>query len=287
MPAETPLSPTTAPFDQHLVWGTWKKYCDTCHFGPKARGNVERRDARSRQSRRQRRDLGKGPAQAAQPRDAAPGRVAARRRDLRAARQGNRHRARPRGRIRSPTPGVRRFIASTARNTATPSATMLGLHIDVAELLPADDIGYGFDNIGDVLTVSPWLLERYLLAASKISRSGGRRRQDTAHVPDLHRPARARQDDRMNDDLPIGSRGGTVVEHRFPVDGEYEIAIELQRGQGRRVCWATGGRASSTCGSTIKRLMRTSPSPPIGAGEPTSTRRSGRTPSRATRSASR
>ena len=47
---------------------------------------------------------------------------------------------------------------------------LLALDIDVSELLPADDSGYGFDNIGDVLTVSPGLLERYLLAAGKISR---------------------------------------------------------------------------------------------------------------------
>src|SRR6266581_3542359 len=48
---------------------------------------------------------------------------------------------------------------------------LLALEIDVAELLPADDIGYGFDNIGDVLSVSPLLMERYLATASKISRA--------------------------------------------------------------------------------------------------------------------
>src|SRR6185369_8933850 len=42
--------------------------------------------------------------------------------------------------------------------------------IDVRSLLPADDSGYGFDNIGDVLSVSPMLLERYMTAARKISR---------------------------------------------------------------------------------------------------------------------
>src|ERR1051325_2657233 len=48
---------------------------------------------------------------------------------------------------------------------------LLALEIDVADLLPADDIGYGFDNIGDVLQVSPVLLERYLSVARKISRT--------------------------------------------------------------------------------------------------------------------
>src|SRR5258706_10217776 len=48
---------------------------------------------------------------------------------------------------------------------------LLALEIDVADLLPADAIGYGFDNIGDVLQVSPVLLERYLSVARKISRT--------------------------------------------------------------------------------------------------------------------
>ena len=48
---------------------------------------------------------------------------------------------------------------------------LLALELDVSELLPADDIGYGFDNIGDVLQVSPVLLERYLSVARRISRA--------------------------------------------------------------------------------------------------------------------
>ncbi|MFN2604594.1 MAG: DUF1587 domain-containing protein, partial [Gemmatimonadaceae bacterium] len=47
---------------------------------------------------------------------------------------------------------------------------LLALDIDGRSLLPADDSGYGFDNIADVLSVSPALLERYLTAARKISR---------------------------------------------------------------------------------------------------------------------
>ena len=48
---------------------------------------------------------------------------------------------------------------------------LLALDIDVTDLLPADDIGYGFDNIGDVLSVSPLLMERYLATASKVART--------------------------------------------------------------------------------------------------------------------
>src|SRR5207247_9432131 len=48
---------------------------------------------------------------------------------------------------------------------------LIALDIDSASLLPADDSGYGFDYVGDVLTVSPMLVERYLSAAAKINRS--------------------------------------------------------------------------------------------------------------------
>jgi hypothetical protein len=44
---------------------------------------------------------------------------------------------------------------------------LFNLEIDGKSMLPADDSGYGFDNIADVLSVSPGLLERYLLAANK------------------------------------------------------------------------------------------------------------------------
>ena len=39
----------------------------------------------------------------------------------------------------------------------------------------------------------------------------------------------------MSDALPVGSRGGTAIEHRFPVDGEYEIQVDLQRGRAQEI----------------------------------------------------
>ena len=47
---------------------------------------------------------------------------------------------------------------------------LLGLDLDHARDLPADDSGYGFDNIGDVLTVSPLHIEKYVAAARRVSR---------------------------------------------------------------------------------------------------------------------
>jgi mono/diheme cytochrome c family protein len=106
---------------------------------------------------------------------------------------------------------------------------LLALEIDVSELLPADDIGYGFDNIGDVLQVSPVLMERYLSAARRISRTAV---GDTT-IPVAYRTYTVHhgliQTDRLGEGAPVGSRGGTIVRHVFPVDGEYEISVTLQR----------------------------------------------------------
>jgi len=106
---------------------------------------------------------------------------------------------------------------------------LLALEIDVTELLPADDIGYGFDNIGDVLQVSPVLLERYLSAARKISRAAVGDTTMPVSYQTYTIPHGLIQLDRSSEAAPVGSRGGTIVRHLFPVDGEYEISVTLQR----------------------------------------------------------
>lgn len=107
---------------------------------------------------------------------------------------------------------------------------LLGLEIDGKTMLPADDTGFGFDNIADVLTMSPGLFERYLLAASKISRLAVadptiRPLETTYALPYLS----LGQDERMSEDLPFGSRGGVAIKHYFPLDGEYLMRVRLQR----------------------------------------------------------
>ena len=77
--------------------------------------------------------------------------------------------------------------------------------------------------------MSPTLLERYLLAARKISRIAV---ADPTLRPDVDSymlPSSLLQMDRMSEDLPFGTRGGLSVPHHFPVDGEYEISVTLQR----------------------------------------------------------
>ena len=123
-------------------------------------------------------------------------------------------------------PGVRRLNRTEYVNAIR---DLLAIDVDGRSLLPADDAAYGFDNIGDALTISPVLLERYMSAAEKISRLavGDKTLQpavDTYEVPRL-----LKQDDRIGEDLPFGSRGGLAVRHYFPLDGEYVVKVRLQR----------------------------------------------------------
>ncbi len=105
---------------------------------------------------------------------------------------------------------------------------LLATDIDVESLLPADDSGYGFDNIGDVLTVSPVLLERYMSAARKITRLAVAGPAIHPDVKTYNVSKFLLQDDRMSEDLPFGSRGGIGIRHYFPVDGEYVVKIRLK-----------------------------------------------------------
>jgi hypothetical protein len=134
-----------------------------------------------------------------------------------------------------PTPGRPTLHRLNRAEYGNAVRDLLALDVDVAELLPPDDSGYGFDNIGDVLTVSPGLLERYLLAAGKISRQavGDTKMPVSYQTYDI--PHGLKQDDRMSDELPVGSRGGTAIQHRFPVDGEYEIQVDLQKGRAQEI----------------------------------------------------
>lgn len=103
---------------------------------------------------------------------------------------------------------------------------LLAVDVDATTLLPADDASNGFDNIADVLHVSPELLDRYLSAAAKISRIA-------VGDPNIGPTAvtyRVRGDVSQNDllpGLPLGTRGGIIIHHTFPVDGEYVIKASL------------------------------------------------------------
>ncbi len=112
---------------------------------------------------------------------------------------------------------------------------LLALEIDERALLPPDESGYGFDNIADVLSLSPVLLDRYMVAAEKISRLALGNPAIRPAVETYSVPYTKWQDDRMSEDLPFGSRGGLAVKHHFPLDGEYEIRLSLQRAYGNHI----------------------------------------------------
>ena len=103
---------------------------------------------------------------------------------------------------------------------------LLALEIDPTEMLPADDASYGFDNIATSLRMSPTLVDRYLAAARKISRAAVGSSAVPPAVKIYHLPPDLPQE-RHLEGLPFGTRGGTLVRHHFPQDGEYDIRVKL------------------------------------------------------------
>ena len=100
----------------------------------------------------------------------------------------------------------------------------LSLDIDVTKLLPPDDMTHGFDNIADVLTISPTLMDSYIRAAATISRLAV---GDPAVAPTLEVfrvPQMLPQTEHV-EGTPFGTRGGTAVRHFFPADGEYSFQL--------------------------------------------------------------
>jgi len=126
-----------------------------------------------------------------------------------------------------PNPGRATLHRLNRTEYASAIRDVLGLDIDPA-ILPADDESYGFDNIADVLKTSPSLLERYLAASWKLSRLAVGDPNIIAETSTYRTKPDISQDKRM-DGLPLGTRGGMLVRHNFPLDGEYNIKVRLWR----------------------------------------------------------
>lgn len=115
---------------------------------------------------------------------------------------------------------------------------LLALDINPGAQLPVDDSGYGFDNIADVLSLSPALLERYIASARLVSSLAvgdiKMKPAEEQFIPlrdppsNFRRPSRA---ERMSQDLPFNSRGGLSIQHYFPVDAEYLFRVKLTGNQ--------------------------------------------------------
>jgi hypothetical protein len=108
---------------------------------------------------------------------------------------------------------------------------LLGVRVDAAALLPKDDEADGFDNVASVLTVSPSFLEQYISAARVVTNLAlGNRAQRAVSI--TYRPARGTDQTQRVEGLPLGTRGGLIVQHLFPADGEYKLNINGLAGAG-------------------------------------------------------
>jgi mono/diheme cytochrome c family protein len=101
---------------------------------------------------------------------------------------------------------------------------LLNLQIDPETLLPPDDSARGFDNVAGSLTISSTLLESYANAAGKVARMAvGYWKTPTERT--YIAPTDTSQEYHI-EGLPFGTRGGMVVDHVFPADGEYRFSIQ-------------------------------------------------------------
>src|SRR5215469_3508544 len=124
------------------------------------------------------------------------------------------------------TVGVHRINRSEYANAIR---DLLDLEIDAATLLPSDDSSEGFDNIADALGVSPALLERYVSAATKISRVAVGDPAISPSTATYRAPGDLTQSEHL-EGLPLGTRGGILIHHTFPLDAEYTFRIRSRVG---------------------------------------------------------
>ena len=123
-----------------------------------------------------------------------------------------------------PNPGRPALHRLNRTEYANSIRDLLALDIDPAALLPVDDMTHGFDNMSDVLTVTPSLMDGYIRAAGKISRQAiGDAHASPAMV--TYRIPRVISQMRHVEGTPFGTRGGISVVHNFPADGEYTFKM--------------------------------------------------------------
>jgi hypothetical protein len=127
---------------------------------------------------------------------------------------------------RAPNPGTKALARLNRTEYANAVRDLLDFDAGaIAATLPADVTVGGFDNIAAALSVSPALLEGYAHAAMQISR---RAVGDLSmgHSETRYAAAAGSAQQRHVEGLPLGTRGGIAVEHTFPLDAEYEIAVQ-------------------------------------------------------------
>ena len=156
----------------------------------------------------------------------------------------------------NPNPGSPSLHRLNRTEYANAVRDLLDLEVDVTTLLPSDDSNEGFDNIADALSVSPTLIQGYVAAAMKISRLAVGDRTAVPNQVTYQAPTGLNQEQHF-EGLPLGTRGGMVIKHTFPLDGEYQISGGGGRGggggsdmtiDGQAVQVARGGRVQVKAG---------------------------------------
>ena len=121
-----------------------------------------------------------------------------------------------------------RFVLHRLNRTeyANSVRDLLGVTVDVGDLLPSDSGEFGFDNIATALPTSPLLLERYLTAALRIAELAV---GDASAEPGTftYTISTVVTQTQHVEGLPLGTRGGMMVRHTFPADGEYVFSGRL------------------------------------------------------------
>ncbi len=137
--------------------------------------------------------------------------------------------------VANPNPGHATLRRMNRAEYANAVRDLLAIDVDFSNELPVDDTGYGFDNIADVLTVSPTLMDRYINVAGKISRlaTGQGSRNPTTVDYRIPKDLFANgfgvpsYNERASDDLPLDSRGGGAFKFYAPFDATYTIQVFL------------------------------------------------------------
>lgn len=129
---------------------------------------------------------------------------------------------------RHPNPGARTLHRLNRTEYANAVRDLIAYDADVSTLLPADDSAEGFDNIADVLGVSPTLLQAYISAAMKISRHAVGDPTEPTVSAKYTPPGGVAQSEHL-EGLPLGTHGGMRFTHYFPLDAEYEFRVTLAR----------------------------------------------------------
>ena len=126
----------------------------------------------------------------------------------------------------TPNPGAKPLARLNRTEYANAVEDLLAFDATaIAGALPPDAAVDGFDNIAAALSVSPTLLEGYALAAMQIGRRAvGDRTMGNGET--RYAAAGGAAQRRHLEGLPLGTRGGLAVEHHFPLDAEYELAVQ-------------------------------------------------------------